>query len=1482
MQPNIADLANRLGAAGIRLWRQGDRLHYEAARGAVTAELLQEMHAHKSELLELLRAASDTLQARQQPRFGRVERLWVDGRATMPVSATQQRLWFLHQLDQTGCTYNVPKAVRLRGALNLEALQHALPQIIARHESLRTSFVARRGTPVQIIHEWVEFALAEDDVSARPDRLAAARGLATREAETPFDLSCAPLLRARLIRLAADDHILAIVLHHIVADGRSLEILFEELAALYGGSGVRPAPTLQYADYAAFEEQWLVSGALDAKIAWWSDRLADAPTMLQLPTERPRPAMQSFAGDMERFALSVDAIAALRRAAAESGASLYMAVIAALGTVLSRWSGQNKIAIGCPVENRTFPETARLIGAFANTVVLPVAVDETCSFAALLARLRDAALEAYDRQEVPIEKLIEVMHPERNPSASPLFQVAVSSLDGRKGFPALPGIATEPFEFTFQHVKFDINLELYETDRDLHVAWFYSTALFDRDTITRMIGHFVRLIERAAAEPGKPLAAVEMIDEPERRRLVVEWNATDAPLPATNLPELIAAHAAAQPEALAIIDGGRRLTYGELERRANRLACDLAAAGVGKGATVGALFENSPELVIVLLGILKAGAAYLPLDPRLPPGRLATIVADAALRVVVGNAGLAASPQLGDIERLVTIEPLDAPLKAAPPATVSIDPRDAAYVIYTSGSTGRPKGVVVEHHSLLNYLLWAQKVYLRGEALDFPLFTPVSFDLTVTSLWLPLISLGRVVVYRDEGTVPAILRVMRDQAVDVVKLTPAHLAMIQDADFVGARIRRLIVGGEDLKTDLCRRIYDAFEGAVEIFNEYGPTEATVGCMIHRFDPVMDRGGSVPIGRPADNTHLYVLDCWERPAPIGVVGELHIAGKGVARGYLNQPERTAERFLPELGRGGGKMYRSGDLVRWRTDGVMEYLGRADHQVKIRGHRIELDEVAAALATHPAVGDCVAHVIDRGVLDTARPREEVRHCVRCGLASNVPGTVLDAAGVCDTCRAFEEHRHRVAGYFGTPENLMAMLTRAAARKRGHYDCLVLLSGGKDSTYMLARLVEMGLCVMAYTLDPGYLSEAAKANIRRITAQLGVDHVFGSTPDMNEIFVDSLQRHANVCNGCFKTLYTLSIALAKEKGIPAIVTGLSRGQLFETRLSKYYHATDFDPRQIDEAVIRARKIYHRLDDMVARRLDVGLFQDDRIFNKIEIVDFYRYVDVSLADMLSYLEGVLGWRRPADTGRSTNCLINDVGIYIHRRRRGYHNYALPYSWDVRMGHKRRDEALFELDDKIDPDRVQKILSQIGYREPAARASAGDPCLVAYYVPKLQISPQELREHLAGRLPEAMIPSFFVALDTLPLTANGKIDRRALLLLRDPESAPSDGFVTPRTALEMQIVRVWSEALGFDRIGVNDNFFALGGHSLMATRVAAQLAEELGVELPLATLFEKPTVSELAAFIAPLTAANEAAMAEIIAEVEAISDAEVRAQLTL
>src|SRR3989449_477992 len=979
-------------------------------------------------------------------------------------------------------------------------------------------------------------------------------------------------------------------------------------------------------------------------------------------------------------------------------------------------------------------------------------------------------------------------------------------------------------------------------------------------------------ITQSGVEESTAINSLSRQTARDHQSLVIEYNDSASPYPADKtIVELFEAQVARTPEDDAIRFADRSLTYRELNDRANQLAAHLRTCGVGPDQLVALYMEHSIEVVCAILGVLKTGAAYVPVDPASPNERLAFMLQDIAegragtLPVLVTHSHLVGNLPRGTAQ-VVTLDvdcssvggyPVSNPLSP-------ISPNSLAYVIYTSGSTGTPKGVMIEHRSLVNYIWWANKQYCRGERLAWPLFSSLAFDLTVTSIFTPLISGGRIVVYREDPGMRgmAIFKVIEDDGVDIVKLTPAHLAMIKDMSLRATKIRKLIVGGEDFKTELAGDITRTFGRPVEIYNEYGPTEATVGCMIHRYDVEKDLALSVPIGIPAANAGVYVLDEHLSPVPTGVIGEMYLAGDGLARGYLNRPELTAEKFLTtedprQKGPGAQssvfrpatlRLYKTGDMARWSADGRMEFLGRADHQVKIAGARIELGEIEAHLLQHADVRECVVDIVNPLAV---RASKQVTHCTRCGLAANVPGTSYDAEGVCNVCRGYDTYADKAQAYFKTAQELKALVADMKAARTGRYDCLVLLSGGKDSTYMLYQLCGLGLKPLVFTLDNGFISEAAKANIRRVVQSLGVELVVGGTPHMHEIFVDSLKRFANVCNGCFKTIYTLATSLAHEKAIRYIVTGLSRGQFFETRLTEeVFQREDFDVRKLDALVLEARKAYHRREDAVSCHLDVDIFRSDGVFDDIQFVDFYRYWSVPLAELHAFLQKYTPWVRPPDTGRSTNCLINDVGIYVHKKQRGFHNYALPYSWDVRLGQKTRDEAMAALDVELEYARVQQIMAQIGYTEPPQASETSINRLAAYYVSDKALTVAELRAHLAKWLPDYMLPAYFIRLDRLPLTSNGKIDRQVLPTFFSQNIQPAHAIVEPRTGTEKALAAIWSELLYVENIGINDDFFDLGGQSLVAIKAVSRIRDVFEVDLPLRNLFERPTVAGLAEVI--------------------------------
>ena len=784
---------------------------------------------------------------------------------------------------------------------------------------------------------------------------------------------------------------------------------------------------------------------------------------------------------------------------------------------------------------------------------------------------------------------------------------------------------------------------------------------------------------------------------------------------------------------------------------------------------VGIHITRSANLVIAVLATLKTGAAFIPLERSFPRQRLEQIIVRSGLSLVLGEDGggresEGAPNTLGGVPVLrLGSEMLSADEPVVPGQIV--DAQSHAYILFTSGSSGEPKGVMVSHDSFDRYVKWAISRYTRPDIEEdgrctFPFYSAFGFDLTLTSIFVPLCSGGCIRVYPepDARADLSIMDVLTQNQVDVIKLTPAHLATIMQSEIGKSRVHTLIVGGDNLESSLALKALGLFGADTRIINEYGPTEAVVGCMHHEFNPEKDAGLSVPIGVAADDVAIYLLDHGLNPVPRGVAGEIVIGGKRLANGYVNDPASTSASFLDDPFQPGGRIYRSGDLARSDSNGDLTYLGRMDRQVKIRGVRVEPAEIGEILGQHPDVRDCYIDVMQS---EAARPAET--YCTRCGISSYYPDIEFNGLGVCNICTEFDSYREKAQAYFRPMDEFRQVVSTLAERKTGAYDCMMLFSGGKDSTYALYQIAALGFNVYAMTLDNGYISDGAKRNIRRAVTDLGVKHEFVTTPHMNRIFKDSLDRHASVCYGCFKTIYTLGLNLADELGIPCIITGLSRGQFFETRLVKQvFDKGAFDPEEIDREVLETRKIYHRIPDQVTACLDMSLFADDDLFDRIQFVDFYRYCDVSLDEIYDFLENYAPWLRPEDTGRSTNCLINDTGIYVHKKKLGYHNYALPYSWDVRLGHKQREAAIGELTDHIDAYQDGEILDEIDYQDPELQAD-GNTRLVAWYEAERDPGSEALRKFVRQKLPESMVPTWFMPVSSMPLTQNGNIDKENL-----------------------------------------------------------------------------------------------------------------------
>ena len=888
----------------------------------------------------------------------------------VPTSFAQQRLWFLQQLEPESTAYNLPLAVRLSGALDRSALQRSLSEIVRRHEALRTTFATAAGEPVQVIHPAVAVSLPLIDLSGLGEtvREGEAERLSREEAAQVFSLERGPLLRARLIKESEQEHVALLTMHHIVSDGWSMGVLIKEVAALYGAyqAGAESALaelSIQYADYAAWQRKWLQGEVLERELSYWREQLAGAPAVLELPTDRPRPATPSQRGACQSLVLTAELSEALKQLSQREGVTLFMLLLAAFQVLLSRYSGQEEIVVGSPIANRNRSETEELIGFFVNTLVLRTRVAGEARFTEVLGRVREVCLGAYAHQDVPFEKLVEELEPERSLSHTPLFQVMLVLQNAPQGSLELPGLELRGFGREGQTAKFDLTLTMVEGARGLSVMLGYRTDLFDAASIGRLGAHFQTLLAGIVADPQQRVADLPLLSADERKQIVTEWNQTARDYAREScVHELFEEQVERRPEGLAVVCEAAQLSFAELNGRANQLARYLRKLGVGPESRVGILLERSVEMIVALFGVLKAGGAYVPLDPTNPLKRLRFMLEDAGAKILLTEQRFIEQLPENAIETVC----LDAEwetIRRENEANLKtkVVAENLAYVIYTSGSTGQPKGSMIRHAAVINLAAALKHAIYDGRTsspLRVSLNAPLAFDASVKQV-VQLLS-GHCLdivpedLRRDGG---ALLSYLQARGVAALDATPMQIRMLLSEgmeDGAQGQLSLALVGGEALDETLWQALRASRR--TSYYNVYGPTECTVDATACRVNESL----SVPsIGRPLSNVTIYVLDRRLQLVPAGVTGELHIGGAGVARGYHQRPGLTAERFIPDPygEEPGARLYRTGDLARYLADGQLEYVGRMDHQLKVRGFRIEAGEVEAALALHERVRECV---------------------------------------------------------------------------------------------------------------------------------------------------------------------------------------------------------------------------------------------------------------------------------------------------------------------------------------------------------------------------------------------------------------------------------------------------------------------------------------------------------------------------------------------
>ncbi len=917
----------------------------------------------------------DALDVHPAPQASAIPRVARD--TALPLSYAQERQWVLWQLDPLSTAYNIPTALHLQGALDVSALERSFNALIARHETLRTTFTQVDDHPVQIIHPAQPLALKHTtleqvaDASARQQQIEA---FIEAENQQVFDLEQGPLIRVSLLSLGNSEHVLALTQHHIVSDFWSMQVMVDELIQLYAaecdGHSAELAPlALQYVDYAVWQRQWMEAGERDRQLTYWAAQLGGEQPVLELPTDRPRPAQRSYRGAHLDIALADNLSAALKFLAQSSNVTPFMLLLASFQTLLHRYSGQADIRVGVPNANRNRVESEGLIGFFVNTQVLKAEFHDRQRFSELLRQVRQAALDAQAHQDLPFEQLVDALQPERSLSHSPLFQVMYNHQNARKDArerraTRLPGLTIESLGSDDRSAQFDLTLNIFESAEGLAASLTYATDLFDAASIERMARHWLQLLQGIVDDPQQTVAELPLLDHQEQHTLVDGWNATAVAYDlAQPVQRLIEAQVQATPNATALIYGEHTLSYLELDHQANRLAHELIELGVGPDVLVGIAVERSIEMVVGLLAILKAGGAYVPLDPQYPRERLAYMIEDSAVSLLLTQTRLRDHLPVPASLPVLALDQLA--LDAYPPSspTVEVAPENLAYVIYTSGSTGKPKGAGNRHSALTNRLCWMQQAY-GLDASDTVLHkTPFSFDVSVWEFFWPLMTGARLAIAApgDHRDPEKLVELIQQHRVTTLHFVPSMLQAFLQSDNVGTcnGLKRIVCSGEALPVDAQQQVFAKLPNA-GLFNLYGPTEAAID--VTHWTCREEGRDSVPIGQPIANLGCWILDSELQPVPVGVIGELYLGGEGLARGYHRRPALTAERFMTSPFGDGARLYRTGDLACYRADGVIEYRGRIDHQVKIRGLRIELGEIETRLMEQGSVREAVVVAAD----------------------------------------------------------------------------------------------------------------------------------------------------------------------------------------------------------------------------------------------------------------------------------------------------------------------------------------------------------------------------------------------------------------------------------------------------------------------------------------------------------------------------------------
>ena len=1326
-------------------------------------------------------------------------------------SSQQENLWFLDRYSSSGAAYNLPGAARLKGNLNKEALRLSFQEIVRRHGILRAKFVQVAAKPQLQIRESARFELHELDLRDSTSGMASEERISRElaiEAASSFVLQEGGLFRARLLRTGEQEHVLLVTTHHIVFDGWSVGVLLDELSALYEAysKGI-PSPLadleIQYSDYAAWQRQMLEGERVTAGLSYWKKQLEGA-SMLELPTDHPRPAVQSFRGTTEQWKLPVEIN--LKKLSQEHGVTLFMALLAGFQILMARYSGQEDISIGSPIDNRSHTQLQALIGFFVNTVVFRADLSGSPSVGEVLRRTRETCLAAYTHQAVPFEKLVDALAPQRDLSRNPLFQVAIVLQNAPVGSMQLPGIEMTLLPSAATGAKLDLSLVIEESPQSLRGFVEYCTDLFEPETIRQMMRHYNQVLCEMVRDPEQLVSTLPLLTEAESRQLLFDWNQTEVDVPWQCIHEIFAEQVAKTPEAVAVEYEKQEMSYAELNQRANHLGHYLRKLGVGPEVRVGVCLERSFEMVVGLMGILKAGGAYLPLDPSYPPERIAYALEDGKVAVLLTQERFGSQfPSYGG--KVVALDEQWDGIAAESGTNLQniTSLENLVYVTYTSGSTGRPKGAMNTHGGLCNRLLWMQQQYgLNGNdrVLQKTAFT---FDVSVWEFFWPLLTGARLVMARPGGHQDAdyLSAVIQSSRITTLHFVPSMLSVWLESGAAGGctTLKRVICSGEALSLELQKKFHNKL--GADLHNLYGPTEASIDVTYWPCQDDTNRA-FVPIGGPIANTQVYVLDRAFQPVPVGVKGELYLGGAGLARGYLERPDLTAEKFVPNAFSrvGGERLYRTGDAVRWREKGELEFLGRLDHQVKVRGFRIELGEIESRLLEHEGVREAVVVVRE----DTPGDKRLVAYVVPDKVSAHPLAQLLrlEQSGELPQAARYELPNGMVISHQNKSET--DFVYQEIFEQENYLRHGIALSND-------ACVFDVGANIGLFTLS--VLQRAPGAKV----------YAFEPIPPVFE----SLRINSLLSGG---EVHVFNCGLSRAAG-SGDFTWFKHNSVISGR-----YADVKEEQETIKTFMKNQKgaevSEETLESLIQERMESEQFRcrlrtvsEVIAAEKIERIDLLK-IDVEKSE-LEVFEGIeeQDWEK-----------IGQLVIEVH-------------DLDARLGRMQRllqgrgYEVSVEQDELLAATNLYTIYARRPEREENNTVVVSSSRTAPVYWNSKQLE-SALRAQLSTKLPSYMVPNAFVFLPVMPLTVSGKVDRKALPRVKSTVKSSEKGKV-PLAETERIIADIWKQILKIDEVGVEDKFFDVGGHSLLIPEVRLALQNAFGTNLQIVDLFQYPTIRSLA-----------------------------------